>query len=376
METHFSRAQAAQRKTEILQTFGRLLKFAKENAVGAVIVAGDLFDGKNVSLKTKNYVLDAVEACPADFLYLSGNHDEDGVFDKDGLPPNLKRFGDGFGSFSYGNVVISGIRLSGKNEKNFYDEISLDKSKQNIVALHGQSKYALGEAGAGRTGEATANRTNCAGELTVNIAALKNKNIDYLALGHYHSYKCAEIDGRGIYVYSGCLEGRGFDECGDKGFVLLDTGGGNVAGSASGAGVSSGGAGAVGGGKIAHTFVKFAKRTFYDIDVSISGLRRVKQIEDAVTAAVGALPQDAVVKVRLTGAYDTETQIDLVHLNEILNGTFYFGRTVNESRLKINIDDYKSDVSLKGEFIRNVLSADLPDKLKDDVIMTGLNALS
>jgi DNA repair exonuclease SbcCD nuclease subunit len=361
METHFSRAQAAQRKIEILQTFGRLLKFAKENAVGAVIIAGDLFDGGNVSLKTKNYVLDSIEVCPADFLYLSGNHDEDAVFDKDGLPTNLKQFGDSFGSFSYGNVVISGVRLSDKNEKNFYDEIILDKSKLNIVTLHGQSKYASGGAGANRTTEA--NRT---GETKIiDITALKNKNIDYLALGHYHSYKCADIDGRGIYVYSGCLEGRGFDECGDKGFVLLDTDGDNNV---------AGGAASVSGGKISHTHVSFAKRTFYGIDVSISGLRRVKQIEDAVRAAVGSLPPGGIVKVTLTGDYDTETQIDLAHLNEILNEAFYFGRAVNESRLKINIDDYKLDVSLKGEFIRNVTAADLPDALKDDVIMAGLDA--
>ena len=48
------------------------------------------------------------------------------------------------------------------------------------------------------------------------------KNIDYLALGHIHKYKQAELDQRGVYCYSGCLEGRGFDECGEKGFVLLD----------------------------------------------------------------------------------------------------------------------------------------------------------
>ena len=52
--------------------------------------------------------------------------------------------------------------------------------------------------------------------------ALKNKNIDYLALGHIHGYKEAPLDGRGKYCYPGCLEGRGFDECGKKGFVLLN----------------------------------------------------------------------------------------------------------------------------------------------------------
>ena len=57
----------------------------------------------------------------------------------------------------------------------------------------------------------------------VNLELLKNKNIDYLALGHYHSFTWDRLDKRGVYCYSGCLEGRGYDEIGEKGFVLLDT---------------------------------------------------------------------------------------------------------------------------------------------------------
>ena len=53
----------------------------------------------------------------------------------------------------------------------------------------------------------------------IEVYELKNKNIDYLALGHVHKYKMEKLDNRGIYCYSGCLEGRGFDECGDKGCV-------------------------------------------------------------------------------------------------------------------------------------------------------------
>ena len=56
----------------------------------------------------------------------------------------------------------------------------------------------------------------------INLKQLKNKNIDYLALGHIHTYKQSKLDNRGTYCYSGCLEGRGFDECGEKGFVLLN----------------------------------------------------------------------------------------------------------------------------------------------------------
>ena len=77
----------------------------------------------------------------------------------------------------------------------------------NIVVLHGQ--------------EANYSDKKDKAEI-INLKELKNKNIDYLALGHIHKYKLEKLDNRGIYCYSGCLEGRGFDECGDKGFVLLE----------------------------------------------------------------------------------------------------------------------------------------------------------
>ena len=78
---------------------------------------------------------------------------------------------------------------------------------------------------------------------------MKNKNIDYLALGHIHSFEKEPLDKRGVYCYSGTLEGRGFDECGDKGFVLLD----------------------VNDNKITSEFVKFAKRTLHELVYDISG---------------------------------------------------------------------------------------------------------
>jgi fucose 4-O-acetylase-like acetyltransferase len=59
---------------------------------------------------------------------------------------------------------------------------------------------------------------------SVSLSALRGRGIDYLALGHIHAYKKAPLDSRGIYCYPGCLEGRGFDECGRKGFVLLVVG--------------------------------------------------------------------------------------------------------------------------------------------------------
>ncbi|MGX8704776.1 MAG: metallophosphoesterase family protein, partial [bacterium] len=52
---------------------------------------------------------------------------------------------------------------------------------------------------------------------SIPLSMLKERNIDYLALGHIHKFQKGKLDDRGIWVYPGCLEGRGFDEEGPKG---------------------------------------------------------------------------------------------------------------------------------------------------------------
>ena len=57
MTSNLSREQAKQRKAELLATFERMIVYAKDNSVKAVIIAGDLYDKKNISANARN-VLD------------------------------------------------------------------------------------------------------------------------------------------------------------------------------------------------------------------------------------------------------------------------------------------------------------------------------
>ena len=50
----------------------------------------------------------------------------------------------------------------------------------------------------------------------IGLTEAANKNIDYMALGHYHTYSEAQIDKRGVAVYSGTPEGRGGEAHLDK----------------------------------------------------------------------------------------------------------------------------------------------------------------
>ena len=204
MQTHMDKDQAIQRNAEILKTFTRMIDYAKSHQIAVVLIAGDLFDRDRVTRRTVESVLDSIQSAPQiDFLYVSGNHDAkaNAFLDKD-IPENFKVFTNDWTTFDYGDVSISGIEMTKDNATTLYDQLPVQNNRINIVMLHGQI-------------------ASNSGVDLVNLSLLKQKNIQYLALGHIHSYACDRIDENGIYCYPGCLEGRGFDECGPKGFVTM-----------------------------------------------------------------------------------------------------------------------------------------------------------
>jgi len=335
MEHNLTASQARERNAEICATFARMAAFGAQQNVTAVILAGDLFDTSLVTERTATFVLDTVRNTPGvDFLYLQGNHDGD-AFDGIELPENFKTFGRDWTCYTYGNVTVSGLDPERENWETFYEGLKLPEDSVNIVTLHGQISTQPGQE-------------------QIALPLLKQKNIDYLALGHIHSHQTGRLDDRGTWCYCGCLEGRGFDECGVKGFVLLD----------------------VEDRAVKAEFVPFARRQMVGTEVDISDLTTVTQIQQAMEASARNIPAESLVKFTLTGSYTLETQKDLAFLKKMLEGRFYFHKIKDESRLKIEKETYEHDISLKGEFIRLVMASDKSPEEKEQIICCGIRALS
>lgn len=326
------------RREEVLHAFERLADYATVNGVTAVILAGDMFDTPRVTAKTRARVIQAISKnSGVDFLYLSGNHDNDNFIDKaDDSPKNLKIFGHEWTSFRYGDVVISGVKLVGANFKMICDTLNLNKDDVNIVTLHGQTYFY------------EKNAENIA------LGALKDKNIDYLALGHVHAPSNGDIDQRGKYAYSGSLEGRGFDETGARGFVLVD----------------------VSDGKVSTEFVKTSVRELYVHEYSVEGANDwYSTREDIINVLTAKYPPQSIIRVILVGGRNTDFDIDKINLELRLSEKFFYARVYDRTEIKVNLEDYVLDKSVRGEFVRAVYDSDLTDEQKGKVIMCGLNAL-
>lgn len=353
MSANLTKEKARERKTELLTTFQNMVTYGAEQGVAAIIIAGDLFDTKNVSATARNVVKNLIQAHPEiAFYYLQGNHDE-GSFTSglSEIPENLHLFGNNWTSYelmgtakaSGTGVVITGVELTPENSGSVYNALSLDADKLNIVVLHGQeSEYSAKDKAE-----------------IIHLTALKNKGIDYLALGHIHSYKKERLDARGIYCYPGCLEGRGFDECGEHGFVMLDID--EMAGTIDG------------------TFIPFASRNLYTIPVDISGCESTMEILDRMKSETlkKDYPEKSLIKYELVGKIDVESEKDIDFLLHQCNNLFYFVKIKDSSEYLVDYAAFARDMSLKGEFIRTVMDReDLSEEDKATVIHYGLQALA
>ena len=354
MRTNLDASKSKERKLELLDTFQNLVKYAADESVEAILIAGDLFDGRNVSKTAMNAFLRQVETHPEImFYYLRGNHDAMSLPNSFGLPRNLKLFSDSWTRYVLNEdcrkdpepeglrIVLNGVEYNGVNENSIYDSLTLNNRDFNIVMLHGQTtKYNMGD------------RTEY-----VHIKKLAGRGIDYLALGHVHAFAKEEIDPRGTYCFPGCLEGRGFDECGEHGFVLL-----NIDEAAS---------------SYTMTFVPFAKRCLYAVDVDVTGCMHSEEIRERVEAAIDerGYAESSLLKIILRGDLDVNCEKDLDYILHPFESRFYYAKLVDETRMQADFRMYAFDESLKGEFIRNVLASELSDDEKGEVIHYGLMAL-
>ncbi len=335
LTTRLPSDKVRERRRELLSNFARLVEEAKLISADAVVIAGDLFDSERITKKAMDTALDVIEGAEnIMFFYLTGNHEGDALFSSGrNIPKNLLTFGKEWTYYTAGGVTVAG---RSEIENGMFETLALPEETKNIVVLHGEL------------------RDRTAAPEAIGIKDAVGKGIDYMALGHYHSYSRTEIDERGYAVYSGTPEGRGFDEVGDKGYVIIDTD----------------------TKRIESGFRKFAKRRLHIAKVDITGILRTSDIGDRVKAAVRDIPSSDMVRVELVGGYSPELWKDTDKLCRDFSDEFYYFEVKDSSKIAINPDDYKYDKSLKGEFIRTVgLDGSLDDATKARVIACGINAL-
>ena len=220
------------------------------------------------------------------------------------------------------------------NFKSLYSTLILDKNDVNIVLLHGQV-------------------SNTIAPNNINLKSLNDKNINYLALGHVHQYQSGILENDTYYVYPGCLVGRGFDETGQKGFVVIN----------------------IEDKTITNKFYVCDGEEINELTIDVTNAKTINEIYLLIKQNY-LLSKDEIYRINLTGSLDGNIEDLVDDLSSRLRKEVGYLSIKDKTTKTFDISKYKDEVSIKGEFVRNVLnSKDLNDNDKVKVINLGLRAL-
>jgi len=194
------------RNNETILTFKKALERFSDADI--VLIPGDLFDG-DCTPETVRIICNVFKSYPEMNFFIScGNHDCLGSpatkLMKSNLPGNVFLFGETIEKVALNNLgaCVYGISFSASNSyTSLINGFSPDNNNYiNIMCMHADmsanSKY---------------------NPITNSEIALSN--LDYLALGHIHSFSGFKKQGSTVFAYPGVLEPGGFDETGKCGVI-------------------------------------------------------------------------------------------------------------------------------------------------------------
>jgi DNA repair exonuclease SbcCD nuclease subunit len=261
----------------------RLVGLAREREVDAVLVPGDLFDDEAVDLDSVGLVVGAFASlAPIPVVVAPGNHDPyrpDGYYGpvllaargRPAWPENVILFrSEEWSSVPLPRregVWVTGsayLRPVGVEERRLRDRLPRTESEIALLLVHG-SRDGFAPSGKRLT-------------LPFSEEELLSQGFTYTALGHYHEHSLLR-DAEGVVraAYAGCPQGRGLDETGPRGALVLT--------------VTERGAEEV-------EFVPTAERQLHRLDVELGRVQDGAAIRESVEAALsgaGVGPRDFVV---------------------------------------------------------------------------------
>ena len=310
LTTRFNTTISKKIRDNVFLSLEKLTNFAKEHQVEVIIIAGDLFDKDKISFleqeRFKNLVANFLDI---KFIFVFGNHDQPKT------NQNLN-YGENFiileptQTLTIKNVTFSGIDFTTPLPENLY----------NIVIAHGDITK------------------------DIRLTKLRNKNIDYLALGHIHQNQLEKLDERGVYSYCGSLASRGFDECGQKGFYLIDT---NLS---------------------TYAFKPINNIIFNTLKVDVSTFTDM----DFYAKLTSVLPPQnplLALKVTLYGE-NSHLNIDLAYLKEKYSDSYLYIDFIDETSVLVSKNN-----PLIAEFLKVVEMQDYTQEEKEKIIKLGINIL-
>jgi len=300
--------QAARRRAEQRALVQRLGDVAARERVDLVLLAGDLFDSGRIYRDTARELAEDLGRIDAPVFISPGNHDP---YDA-ASPYALPIWPDNVHIFT--SAAPAAVELPGLNCVVYGAAFLSERQEESpLTGFHAP------EDGRIHLMVLHAN-TEGAGYAPITAAQIADSGLDYLALGHIHRQSGLQRSGDTRWAYPGCPEGRGFDELGPKGalVVTIDDNG------------------------VAARFVPLCCRQYRIEKVGV----------DEFDARLNELSGDDLVRIILTG--ETRRVPDLNELLDRVRARFFYVELRDETTLSRDLWERAEEDSLTGLFLREM----------------------
>ncbi len=322
--TAFDPVEAQKRRTALRSAFSSLLLYAKSNKTELFLISGDLFDDESVTKDTSVMLCREMASLPdCRFVISPGNHDpytHTSLYKLTDWPENVYIFdSEDIKSFDFPeiNTTVYGYAFTSDTySKNPLENFSvLDKSRINIMCAHCDF-----------------------GVKTSNYAPVTKEDIlksglEYFAMGHIHKSTKILSTGSTYYAYSGCLQGRSFDETGHKGAIVGDISKESV--------------------NLKHT--RFSGKHFENFECDVTGHYDFEESLEKIKKDISVFDTDTILRITLSGVTGTMYFPSIERLKSECPFISYIELCDNTLGL-LDAQKLKEDKTIVGEFYRAIES--------------------
>jgi DNA repair protein SbcD/Mre11 len=338
-----SQLAARRRRQALRETLRNITRLAVEARADALLCAGDLFEQARYSPDTVAFLERTFEEIePLPVFLAPGNHDWYGPES----PYRQARWSSNVHVFLEDRLtpvpLQDGLTLWGAAHRapartlGFLDDFRVDRAGVHLALLHGSERGGLPAAEAGLQPHAP-----------FEAAQIEQSGLHHLLVGHYHRPRDAER-----YTYPGNPDFLAFGEDGERGAVLLTV---------------------RPDGTVERERHRVGMTEAHDLRLSVGGCASQQDVRDHLSGLLAG--RTGVARVTLEGELDPRVDLHVQGLQDVSHALDGLQVRLGSLHPAYDLAAIAEEPTVRGQFVRDVLGAELDELERRRVLLVGLRAL-
>jgi DNA repair protein SbcD/Mre11 len=338
-----TQAAARKRRQALRDTLKKIVTLAQEERADAVLCAGDLYEHERVSEDTGQFLRATfADLHPIRVFLAPGNHDWFGpnsLYHRVEWSPNVHVFRE---AALKPVELVDGVTLWGAahrapaNTDGFLERFRVERNGVNLALFHGSMQ-----------GQFTAMEEGKVPHAPFTREQVPQAGLHHAFVGHFHRPSTSEW-----HTYPGNPDPLTFGEDLERGAVVATIGGD--------------------GAVTCQTHAVNVTQA-HDLDLDVTGCPSAQDVRDLLATRLAGLA--GVARVTLRGELRPQVELRLADLHGVRHDLDGLVVRTGNLRSAYDLDSIAKEATVRGQFVRDVLDAELDEEDRRRVLLVGLRAL-